>query len=472
MDDTPTIEAGSYRDRHGRIFYIGDAVYRGISANALANWQSLVATEFFKRGMAKGEIVATRQVDPARDVGPPVPDKDWAAILEHERIPFISYPYEWCFEMLKDAALLQLELMRRALDEDMILKDASAYNVQWRGHKPVFIDVPSFENYRAGEPWAGYRQFCQLFLYPLMLQAYKNVAFHPWLRGNIDGLDADNMSRLMTGGSRWRRGVLTNVVLQAKLQRQHGDSKKDVKHDIKRAGFNKQLITANVNRLAKLVTRLDWSPQESQWSSYVDLGHYSDPDAQSKRDFVNKVIARRRRTLIWDLGCNVGEFSLLAAEHADQVVAMDADHLAVQRLYVRLKTRLEAPSQSNVLPLVINITDPPPAMGWRGQERKSLDQRGVPDLILCLALIHHVVIGANVPMPEFIDWLAGFKSAVVMEFVAKEDPMVMQLLRNKDDIYSDYGPEQFQECVNRWFKINDRVPLGCGTRSLFYLTPK
>ena len=164
-DHAPTLEPGSYRDRNGAVFYANGAVYRGISDRALANWESLSAAPFFTDFVTQGKIVATEQAPSslASAAG------EWAAFLKHERIPFVSYPYEWPFSMLKDAALLHLELMLAALKHGMILKDSSAYNIQWNGAEPVFIDIPSFEVLPKGEPWIGYRQFCELFLYPLML---------------------------------------------------------------------------------------------------------------------------------------------------------------------------------------------------------------------------------------------------------------------------------------------------------------
>src|SRR5919108_6471437 len=184
--------------------------------------------------------------------------EDAAAVLEHERIPFVSYPYEWTFAMLRDAALLQLELLRRALDEDLILKDSTPYNVQWRGARPVFVDVGSFERLREGEPWAGYRQFCTLVLYPLLLQAYKGVPFHPWLRGSLEGIEPGEMRRLLGFRDRFRRGVLSHVVLHARLEGRYSD--RDVKGELRQAGFHAELIRANARKLRKLVERLEWEP--------------------------------------------------------------------------------------------------------------------------------------------------------------------------------------------------------------------
>ena len=217
-----------------------------------------------------------------------------AGVLRHERVPFVSYPYEWPFSMLKDAALLQLELNRRALRADLALKDASPYNVQWRGTRPVFIDVGSFERLRADEPWAGYRQFCMLFLYPLMLQAYKDLPYHAALRGSLDGIPPHD-ARAVLAGERFRKGVMSNVLLHARLEARYaGAEGREVKREMKRAGFNKELLAANFGKLDKLVRKLEWNAGETAWTGYGEDNTYDEASAAAKADFVRAAAARAR----------------------------------------------------------------------------------------------------------------------------------------------------------------------------------
>src|SRR5919204_997425 len=213
----PSLEPGSFRDWDSRVFYDDGRMLRALSAEGLADWTALSESKLFEDAVAAGKLVATSRVDDSL-LGEAV------AVLEHERIPFVSYPYEWTFAMLRDAALLQLELLRRALEEDLILKDSSSYNVQWRGAQPVFIDVGSFERLRPGEPWAGYRQFCMLYLNPLLLQAYRGIDFRPWLRGSLAGITPVETRRVLSFRDLFRRGVATNVALHARLERKHSDS--------------------------------------------------------------------------------------------------------------------------------------------------------------------------------------------------------------------------------------------------------
>ncbi len=458
------VEPGSFRDRNSRVFYAHEGVYRGLSARAAVEWAALSASRLFKNFTSSGRLVRTEEAaDDAISLQGFDEDQAWPVVLRHERIPFVSYPYEWCFGMLRDAALLQLDLMQAALDEDLILKDASAYNVQWRGSEPVFIDIPSLVRLPPGEPWAGYRQFCQLFLYPLMLQAYKGVPFQPWLRGQLDGIPPEQLNALMSVRDWLRPGVFLHVFLQAKLQGRHAGTHRDVRRDLRAAGFHKSLIQANVRRLRKIVQRLCWRPAGSEWSDYERDNSYSPDAEQRKKRFVHGVVASRHWNLVWDLGCNTGVYSRIAAENAGQVVALDADHLAVERLYQRLR----AEKSRTILPLVCNLADPSPSLGWRGLERRDLPARGRPDLTLCLALIHHLVLGANIPLKELLEWLAGLGTDLVIEFVTREDPMVRALLRNREDQFADYDQAFFERSLADRFDTVRSEPIS-ETRTLYH----
>ena len=455
------VEPGSYRDRNGAVFYRDGRILRGVSAKALRNWERLAGCGFFRDRTADGTIIPTERVsDPPPGIG-----AGWAAVLEHQRIPFISYPYEWTFGMLKDAALLHLELMREALDEGMILKDSSAYNVQWNGAKPAFIDVPSFEILPDGQPWIGYRQFCELFLYPLMLQAYKGVEFRSWLRGSIDGIPAEGLRPLMSVLDLVRPGALLHVVAQHALQRRYSKGNASVGESLAQAGFRKELILRNVEGLKKIVTRLSPAGVRTEWADYDRTHSYDDDEFAAKRAFVGAAAAHRRWRLVWDLGCNTGTFSRIAGEHADYVVSMDGDWMAIESLYRAQQSR---PDRHKILPLVVDLSDPSPSQGWRGLERKSLPERARPELTLCLALVHHIVIGANIPLADFLAWLAGLGTSLIIEFVGRDDEMVQTLLRNKDDQYDDYRPEIFETELARHFEIRDRRPLKGGKREIFF----
>jgi hypothetical protein len=452
-------ELGSFRDPDSRVFLDDDVVYRVLSHDGWQDWLALAATPLVE----DDRLIPTEPVEldelPELTAGPA------AGALKHEKVPFVSYPYEWPFSMLKDAALLQLELGRRALQHDLTLKDASAYNVQFKGAKPVFVDVGSFERLDEGEPWAGYRQFCMLFLYPLMLQAYKGMPHHALLRGSLDGIKPSEARALLSAR---RRGVFTHVVLHARLEARYADAGgREVKRDLKRAGSGKALLDANLRKLEKLVRRLEFKPGRTAWTEYGQTNTYSDEEAARKAEFVRAAAARHTGGLVWDLGCNDGTYSRVAAEHAGTVVAVDADHATVDGLYRSLRDE----QRTDILPLVMSLTDPSPDIGWRGLERARLERRGTPDLALALALVHHVVITGNVPVREFVAWLRSLDCALVIEFPEREDPMVQKLLSGKTEKANpDYERETFERALGERFEVERTERLG--SRTLYEARPR
>jgi hypothetical protein len=434
-----------------------------MDARALATWRRAFAQPFVQQMLAQRQIVATREISTAECAGFRLPQSA-AGILEHDRIPFISYPYEWSFAMLREAALLHLRLLAESIRVGLILKDASPYNVQFFGKRPVFIDIGSFTAHTPGEPWLAYRQFCELMLYPLLLQAYRGVDFQPILRGELEGISARQFLQWLRWRDLFRPGVFTHGFLQATLERQTQALSSSTVRDLQASGFTTPLIERLVRKLTRLVERLEWSAPRTQWTNYDDSLRHVAEDRQAKAAFVREVCHSRSRDLVWDLGCNDGRYSLIAGERAATVVAMDSDHACIEQLY-------HAADSLNVLPLCIDLANPSPAMGWRGRERKRLEDRGRPQLILCLGLIHHLVISANVPLAEVVDWLASFGAELLLEFPSKNDPMVRALLRNKRDQYDDYSREHLEAELRRHFDIRQSVPLPSAERTLYHAVP-
>jgi hypothetical protein len=361
--------------------------------------------------------------------------------------------------MLRDAALLQLELLRLALDEGLTMKDASPYNVQWRGSRPVFVDVGSFERLREGEAWAGYRQFCMLYLFPLLLQAYKGVPFQPWLRGSLEGIEPAEARSLLSGRSLLRRGVLTHVALHARLERSHGD--RPVRGELRDAGFRRELIVANVRRLEKVVRRLEWRTPATAWSGYEVTA-----DHERKEAFVRGAAGPG---LVWDLGSNDGRFARIAAERADYVLAVDGDAVVLDRLYRDLQDE----GEQRIQPLLVDLADPSPARGWRGVERGRLEERGRPELVLCLALLHHLAITRNIPLPELVAWLRDLGARLVVEFVDPADPQAQRLLGAKrPGAHGDYTRERFERLLGDAFEVERAESHAAGMRTLYLARPR
>jgi hypothetical protein len=462
MTDVVRPEPASFRDPSGAVFYDGVRVLRGLGPEAAQEWEALSRTRFFPRLMAEGRIVHTVEADAG--------GSDWVTVLEHERIPFVSHPYEWTFEMLRDAAVVHLEVLLAALDEGFTMKDGYSFNVQWRGASPVFIDVGSFERIGDGGPWAGYRQFCQTFLYPLLLEAHLDVPFQRFLVGHLEGLTPNDMRRLFGNWRLWKRGVFRHVYLQSILEPRVGTSSEDMKEELTKAGYGADLTRVTVSKLLEVVRRLESKRSTSGWSSYRTTCTYTDADERAKQDFVGEVAERLRPNLAWDLGCNDGAYARLVAPHVGSVVAADADDVVVDGLYRSLR---EPGRPANVLPLVLDLVDPSPGRGWRNTERQAFTERGRPDLVLALALVHHLAIGSNVPLAQVVDWFHDLGGSVVFEFVERHDPMSVRLLSNKPaGVHDSYRTEVFEELLHGRFEVEQRLELPSGSRVLYLAHPR
>ncbi|MDY7100412.1 MAG: class I SAM-dependent methyltransferase [Actinomycetota bacterium] len=457
---------GSFRDPTSRVFLTDELVLRALDDRGAADYAAVEAAPFFAEALAVGDIVATERFDDAASVG-----LDAATVvLRHERLAVTTYPYEWSFDMLRDAALLQLRLTRAALADGCLTKDASAYNVQFDGVRPVFIDVGSFEPYRAGEPWFGYRQFCQHFLNPLILQSVRGVAFQPWLRGSLEGVAPLDVLRLLRSWD-WlrRRGLFAHVVLHARAEGRYADGRRDVRGEMRAAGLGPKVLDAQLRNLERTIGRLRWKPVGSTWSSYSGRSHYSDEALAAKERFVESVAADRRRGLVLDLGANDGRFSRLVADHAERVVAADVDHLVVDRLYRSLRDE----GETRITPVVADLADPSPSLGWRHRERPSFVERMRPDLVLCLALVHHLAITNTVPLDEIAELLVDLGSEVVVEVPHVDDPMTQRLLATKRaELFNAYGIEAWEAAIAGRFDVAAREELPGGSRTIYHLTPR
>ena len=459
-------DSGSFRDPLSRVFLDGDRVLRGFSAQGAADLDAVWSKRSIQEALASGRLIESTLVEPA-SVGLGEP---WVRAMTHPRVPFISYPYEWTFSMLKDAALLQLDLIRAALADGVGVKDATPYNVQFIGSRPQFIDAGSFEVRRKGDPWYGYKQFCEMFLYPLMLQAHLGVGFQPFLRGSVNGISPETMAKLLPGSLRHpRKGRFTHVVLHAAAQKRFADSSTDVKKEVAKAGMSPQVLDATLRKLTGIVSGLSLGDKKSTWSEYSERGHYIESSLDEKERFVRDAVAASPRHQVWDIGCNDGRFSRIASAHSRYVVAMDADPLVVDRLYGSLK----AEKNESILPLYVDMSDSGGGIGWRGRERPGVFDRGAPEVVLYLAVIHHVAITFNIPVAAQLDMLRDLTPELVIEMPHADDPMVRTLLRNKrDGIHADFTLDEFERLLGERFEIKSKLLLSSGTRTIFHAVRK
>lgn len=455
-------DPGSFRDPLSRVFVGPDTVVRAFTAQGKSDLDAVWSRRSISAALAAGDLIESTMVDPS-SVGLGAP---WVAAMTHPRVPFISYPYEWTFSMLKDAALLQLRLTRETLADGVGLKDATPYNVQFIGSRAQFIDAGSFEVRRKSDPWYGYRQFCEMFLYPLMMQAYLGVGFQPFLRGAVNGISPDTMRKLLPASVRHpRKGRFTHVVLHAAAQNRFADTEVEVKKEAAKAGMSAAVLDATLRKLEKLVGSLELGDKKSTWSEYTERGHYIEDSLDEKERFVRDAVASRQRRLVTDIGCNDGKFSRIAASHSDHVVAMDADPLVVDRLYNSLK----AEGNEKILPLYVDMSDSGGGIGWRGKERPGVFDRGTPDIVLYLAVIHHVAITFNIPVATQLDMLADLTPEIVIEMPHADDPMVRKLLVNKRaGIHDDFNLAEFERLLGERFDVRSKMLLSSGTRTIFH----
>lgn len=446
-------DPGSFRDPASHIVFEDDRVLRLLDERGLAGWNALSSTRFFDRATGDGRLIDSKPVEYA--------GTDAAGALEHPPIPFISYPFEWTFSMLRDAALLQLDLLSEALSEGITIKDATPYNIQFIAGRPVFIDIGSFEEYSAGEPWIGYRQFTRQFLFPLMLRAHAGVPFQPWLRGNPEGPTAGEMRNLLGFWRRLRPSTLMHVSLQAKMEERMSGS--SVRSELKTAGFSAELIHANVRKLRGLVEGLEWDGSRKGWIEYESCRHVG-RDRQRKAEFLDRALAAHRPGRVVDFGANDGYFSEIATASGAMAIAIDGDEPVLDALY-------RSGTKSSIV--LSDLTNPSPSQGWAGVERPGLAERAKPDLVIAYGLIHHLIYTASIPPTSVVEWLASFGCPVVVEFVAPEDEMVARLTANKfeAELHTGRTHDEFESMLSGSFDVVATEPLGEGTRVLYHLRP-
>lgn len=465
-------DGGSFKDPAGRVYRISGQtgrvkIVRGLTSASSEITEKILAEPFFQELVAAGHIVKTDRLsrEALNDLG--LVEKGWQAAVEHEPVDVVTWPYEWPFSMLKDAALLQLRVLEESVRNGWILKDATPFNIQWKGSCPVFVDVPSFVPLEDGEYWRGYRQFCAMFLTPLLLTAHLGIPFQPLLRSRLEGLPPEEAARYFYGLRRFKRGVLPHICFPAKVERHVHRRQGRAAGSRERRGGGRMRSLALLDSLKRLIAGLPYRAARSDWSRYNEIHTYGGVDFEGKKDFVRRQMASYRPGLTWDLGANTGVFSRISAHYSRMVVAMDSDQDAIDLLY--RETRRAGPQ--NIICLLMDLTNPSPGQGWAGRERSAFDDRSSPDMILCLALIHHIRISANIPVPLFLDWLRSFGAIVILEIVGREDEMVKRLLENKREDYEDYSIGNVEKEISSRFSVRDRLKLKGGSRVLLLLEP-
>lgn len=456
--------SASFRDPSGFLFRRDGILYRQVNQSYQANYERLMESGLYEKLVNSGALIRHQEVE-LKPESSDSPAAEAAAykIIQPELIPFISYPYEWSFSQLKAAALLTLKVQKAALDHGMSLKDASAYNIQFLGYKPVLIDTLSFETYQEGEPWVAYRQFCQHFLAPLALMAMRDVRLNQLLRIYIDGVPLDLASKMLPAKTHLNFSIATHIHLHASAQQRYAN--KAVKKETLSGKMSKISFLGLLDSLETLIRKLAWKPAGTEWGSYYKETNYSEKALEHKRQIVKDFLDLVHPEKVWDLGANTGLFSRLACDQGALTLAFDIDPAAVDLNYQEAARKKE----THILPLVLDLTNPSPSLGWQNKERMSLMERGPADAVMALALIHHLAISNNVPLESLADSFASIAPWLIIEFVPKTDSQVERLLATREDIFPVYDQKGFEQAFQRNFVIRKLMPVQDSERLLYLM---
>jgi hypothetical protein len=468
-DESPNADPGSFRDPSGTVFSCEGKVFRQVNPCYREQYDSLIASGLYNKLVRQKLLVAHNEVDRTGI------DEHAYLVLEPELIPLISYPYEWCFGQLKDAALTTLRIHRLAMEHGMILKDASAYNIQFLRGKAMHIDTLSFDFYKEGEPWVAYGQFCRHFLAPLFLMVYTDVRLSQLMRVYIDGVPLDLASKLLGGKGgfaakahiKWHArsiqrhsgaGAAKQVSERASVQSPEQASKR-------RFTVSKFKMTAMIDSLISIVEKLELRNVITEWGDYYNRTNYTESASGSKKSIVSGFLNKVSPKITWDFGANDGTYSAFALQNDDSfVAAFDIDPVAVERNYSEVKR-----TGRNMLPLLLDLTNPSPSIGFACRERGSLESRQRPDCILMLAVIHHLAISNNLPLGNVAKWLASICDNLIIEFVPKSDSQVQVLLATRDDIFPEYTMEGFERAFGDYFAVVESSAVESSERVVYLM---
>ena len=465
MSKLPRVHAGSFRDPSGFIFIEDGVVYRQINLSYRTTFEQLMNSGLYNELVQKKLLIPHEDAANSDCSGLGNPGNPGYKVIRPTRIPFISYPSEWCFGELRAAALSTLDIAEAALRFGLTLKDASAYNIQFVDGHPLLIDTLSFEEYQEGRPWAAYRQFCQHFLNPLLLARYCDPAFIRLSQSYIDGIPLELTSKLLPFLTRLRPGIFLHVHLHARSQKRYAAASVAQGAESK-LRFGRRSFLGLIDGLRSLITSLRWRSEATTWRDYYAKTNYSDTAMQAKEELVADFLKSVDPASVWDLGANTGRFSRLAAGLGARVLSFDFDLAAVEANFqVCQKDSLE-----RILPLVFDLANPSRAVGWANAERQTLAERGPADLVLALALVHHLAISNNVPLHRIAGCFAELGRALIIEFIPASDSQVQKLLHGRENIFPDYTLPAFEAAFLPYFDLNRKESIKGSERTLYLFT--
>jgi ribosomal protein L11 methylase PrmA len=451
--------SGSHRDPTGGVHELGDRILRTVAREHEADFSAALRTGLLDRLADAGRIVSFKELDiPPQSLGLAGASR----IFEHPRLPFISHPYEWSFEMLRAAALHHLDVHLEAMEGELTLSDASAYNIQFLGTQPIFIDLLSFRPYRDCEIWVGYRQFCEQFLNPLLLCAATGLMPNAWYRGALEGIKTSDLRRLLPWRRLLSRRALLHVVAHAALESAERNPA-DTAKVAATAGLPRASFVHMLRDLRTWLSKLTPKAGRSLWRDYTTTCSYSGEEQQAKRAEVERFAASARPKLLWDVGCNTGEYSLLALKSgAGRAIGFDSDPSAIDIAF-----RAAREAGAAFTPLVGDLANPSPSQGWSQAERAGMHERSSADAVMALAVIHHLLFSANIPLHQSILWIVKLAPRGLIEFVPPDDVQVRQMLARRTGTHHPYDREHLVAALETVARIEKSTVLGPSGREVF-----
>jgi ribosomal protein L11 methylase PrmA len=453
--------ASSFRDPAGFVFEHSGQIYRQINQDGADDYEHFISSGLYQKLIDEKLLVPHKEIKDTKKFGE---HKKRYKVIQPDLVPFISYPYEWTFHQLKDAALLTLKVQKIALEYGMILKDSSAYNVQFIGKRPVFIDTLSFWRHTEGDPWEGYKQFCEHFVAPLAICAYDSPDILPALRVFLDGIPLNLTTNLLPSRARMRVGLMSHLYLHSSSQNRYEKLDESKQRSTKTRKVSPMALNGLIASLENTVKKLKLSKRDTQWGDYYTFTNYSDNSFEEKKKIVKQLLTKINPKTVWDMGANDGTFSNIAADLGAYTLAFDIDAKAVEQNYGVRDERDDL-----ILPLVQDLSNPSPSLGWAHAERHSLEERGPADVTMSLALIHHLAISNHAPFSQIASFFARISKNLIIEFVPKGDSKVELLLssfsRNKFDGYTE---ENFEAAFSKYFRLVEKKPVK-GSKRVIYL---
>lgn len=441
-------EASSFRDPAAFVFSIDGTIYRHINTAYQPAYEHLMSSGLYEKLTGNGLLVTHEETH--------VPSEGAFKVIKPCQIAFVNYPYEWGFEQLKAAALLTLSIQRESMSFGMSLKDASAFNICFEGAQPVFIDTTSFEPYDAAKPWAAYRQFCQHFLAPLLLARYRGSALLSLLGQYPDGIPLDLAAELLPARSTFKLISFLHIHLQRRVAATGKNAKED-------STFSQTKLLRIIDHLEAGINAISIEKETSHWSKYYGETILSDAYLHGKIQAVRQMTASRSLSSVLDLGANTGEFAAQFASEGKQVIAAEADRICVDQIFLK---------HAKVTAVCIDLMHPSPAIGWMNQERTPFSHRAKADLVLALALVHHLCIGKNLPFDHLAQGLLALGPWLLIEFVPKTDPKVQGLLQGRADIFDNYSEHNFKGIFSKYYTLVEEKAVPASDRKLFLFQRK